>query len=588
MNAQAGWPSELMRLMWSHATRSVKVRLAAVLSLVVAASILTALGPIALKMVVDGLTASGKRTTTATLLILIGLYVLSQWLARTIGEVRGLIYARAERRMYRSVSERLFAHVMQLPLRFHLDKHTGAVSQTLENGLQGYQLVLHHLVFTLLPVAAELGTIVIVLTKLAAPTFLVLFSLALVLYGCAFAYTARTVSSAAKRASAAAVAANAAMTDSILNCEMVKCFTAESFVQQKVSQALRRTEIEWIGFYRRTAFSGVGVAAVFAAFLGASVVCAMREVQAGRMTVGDFVLINSYMLQIVRPVEMLGYAMQGLSQGVAMLDKILVLFREQPEAQGADCHSLGVPCGQLEFQTVSVAYTPDRSVLRGVSFRVPAGRTVGIVGASGSGKSTVVRLLVRLLEPDAGRILLDGVPIASMSLRAVREAVAIVPQEPLLFNETIAYNIGFGKHGATQVEIEEAARIAHLHEFILGLPQQYNTRVGERGVKLSGGERQRLSIARAAIKQPRVYVFDEATSSLDTVSERAIIQSLRELSRSCTTLLIAHRLSTVVHADEIVVLEEGTIVESGTHALLLRTGGRYAALWQAQHGVDAA
>lgn len=572
---------ELLRLIWSDATRFVRARLTTVLALVVTASILTALGPIALKLVVDGFTGQTQGPPLSPLL-LIGLYVLSQWLARSIGEVRGLVYARAERRLFRAVSERLFAHLMQLPLRFHLKRQTGAINQTLENGLQGYQMILHHLVLTFLPVTAELGTIVLVLTRLAQPVFLGLFCGALVCYAAAFARAAKTVSRAAKVASAAHVAANAAMTDSLLNYETVKYFTAEALVQEKVSQALARTEVEWVGFYRRYAINGLGVAGIFATFLAATVLYATHEVQQGRMTVGDFVLVNSYMLQLVKPVEMLGYAMQGLSQGVAMLDKLLALFRETPESQRADDRAALEGVGQLEFEAVSLSYTPDRSVLKSVSFRVPAGKTLGIVGASGSGKSTVVRLLVRLLEPDDGRILLDGEPIAAMSLRTLRQAIAVVPQEPLLFDETIAYNIGFGKQDATHDEIEQAAKRAHLHEFIVSLPEQYNTRVGERGIRLSGGEKQRLSIARAAIKQPRIYVFDEATSSLDSVSERGIIQNLQDLARSSTTLVIAHRLSTVVHADEIAVLEAGTVVESGSHAALLSRGGRYAALWAAQ------
>jgi ABC-type transport system involved in Fe-S cluster assembly fused permease/ATPase subunit len=581
MSLGVGGLPQLLRLIWSDATRFVKLRLATVLSLVIIASVLTALGPIALKLVVDGFTGQTTGTPLSPLL-LIGLYVLSQWLSRSIGELRGLVYARAERRMFRTVSERLFAHLMHLPLRFHLERQTGGVSQTLENGLQGYQMILHHLVFTFLPVTAELGTIVLVLTRLAHPVFLGLFCGALLCYAAAFAYAAKTVSRAAKTASSAHVAANATMTDSILNYETVKYFTAEALVQEKVSQALARTEVEWVDFYRRYAVNGLGVATIFGAFLAATVLFAAHEVQGARMTVGDFVLVNSYMLQLVKPVEMLGYAMQGLSQGVAMLDRMLALFRETPEPWRADDRAPLIGAGQLEFEAVFLSYTPGRSVLKDVSFRVPAGKTLAVVGASGSGKSTLVRLLVRLLEPDEGRILLDGVPIASMSLRTLRQAIAVVPQEPLLFDDTIAYNIGFGKEGATPVEIEQAAKLAHLHEFILGLPDQYSTRIGERGVKLSGGEKQRLSIARAAIKQPRIYVFDEATSSLDSVSERGIIQNLQDLSHLSTTLVIAHRLSTVVHADEIAVLDCGTVVETGTHAALLRCGGRYATLWTAQ------
>jgi ATP-binding cassette subfamily B protein len=292
------------------------------------------------------------------------------------------------------------------------------------------------------------------------------------------------------------------------------------------------------------------------------------------------------MLQVVRPIEMLGLAVQNLSQGIAYLEKMLELFHHKSEELGSgDAAPLTGP-GALEFSSVGVSYRSDRTILKEVSFRIPAGRTLGIVGHSGSGKSTIVRLLTRLIEPDGGQILLDGAPISQLSLARLRESIAVVPQDTILFNDTISYNIAFGKTGSTQEEIEEAARLAHLHDFIMTLPDGYETRVGERGVKLSGGEKQRVSIARAAIKRPRIYVFDEATSSLDTRTERQILRSLREISYQSTTLVIAHRLSTVVHADQIVVLETGVVVEQGTHESLLEANGRYAALWHAQQKVS--
>jgi ABC-type transport system involved in Fe-S cluster assembly fused permease/ATPase subunit len=568
-------------LIWADADHFIKIRLATVLVLVITASVLTALGPVALKLVVDGFTGQTKGVPLSPFLLIL-LYVLSQWLARSIGEIHGLVYARAERRMFRRLSERLFAHLMQLPLRFHLDRQTGAVSQTLDNGLQGYQLILHHLIFTFLPVGAELGTIIVILSRMAHPAFLALFCGALVCYVCVFTYAATTIADAAKTASAAHIDANAAMTDGILNYETVKYFTAEAMVQEKVSHALIRTEGEWVGFFRRCAINGLCVATIFAAFLAATIAYAAREVQAGRMTVGDFVLVNTYMLQVVRPVEMLGYAMQGLSQGVAMLEKVLLLLQKTPEPQGVDDRTWLVGPGRLEFEDVKLSYCLDRSVLKNVSFKVPAGKTLGIVGASGSGKSTIVRLLVRLFEPDEGRVLLDGVPIHELSLEKLRQSIAVVPQDTVLFNDTIAYNIAFGRAKSTREDTEEAARLAHLHDFIMALPERYDTKVGERGVKLSGGEKQRISIARAAIKRPRIYVFDEATSSLDSRTEREILRNLREISQFSTTLIIAHRLSTVVHADEIIVLDDGQIAERGTHASLLRQSGCYTALWAAQ------
>ena len=573
---------DVIGLIWTDATGFVRLRLVVALLLIMAASAMTALGPVALKLVVDGFAGQGSAAGVSAV-TLIGLYVLSQWLARTVGEIRGLVYARAERRMSRMLSERLFAHVMRLPLRFHLERQTGAISQTLDNGLNGYQMVLHTLVFTILPVATELGTIVFVLSRLNQPAFLGLFAGAIVAYAVVFWYSAFTIMAAAKAASDSQINATAVMTDSILNYETVKYFTAESVVQERVSRVLTQTEDGWVGFYRRWAYNGLGVATIFAGFLAVTILYAAHEVQAGRMTVGSFVLINTYMLQVVRPVEMLGYAMQSLSQGMAFLEKLFDIFREKPEPfVVSDMSPTGAGVGKLDFEAVGVAYRSDRVILRDVNFTLPAGKTLGVVGGSGAGKSTLVRLLVRLIDPDTGRILLDGISIGDLPLSTVRQAIAVVPQDTVLFNDTIGYNIAFGKAGSTQAEIEHAARLAHLHDFIMSLPDGYDTRVGERGIKLSGGEKQRVSIARAAIKRPRIYVFDEATSSLDSHTEREILRNLREISRFSTTLVIAHRLSTVVHADEIVVLEGGTIVERGSHSALLRQSGKYAALWQAQ------
>ena len=580
MNCMGGI-RELFRFIRADTSSFVSVRLKWALLLVVAAATLSALGPIALKMAVDSLTDPSYRHIPITT-ALIGLYVISRWLARTLSEIQGLVYARAERRVLRSAGERLFAHVMRLPLRFHLDRQTGALGQALQDGLQGYQTILHHLVSTLLPLTVELATVVVILARLTQPVFLVLFCGALVCYSIAFVYSIRNASPVARRAATAQIAASAFMTDCILNFETVKCFTAESMVQEKLSQSLAGTESAWVEFYRRYALNGAGAAAIFAIFLGATILSAANGVEGGRMTVGDFVLVNTYMLQLLRPVEMFGYAVHAISQGAAMLEKMLDVFREIPEGQVAlNRPSTGL-IGAVDFEGVCLSYTRERSVLENVSFRVPAGKTLGIVGSTGSGKSTIVRLLLRLVEPGQGRILLDGVPIQSLSLRELREAIAVVPQEPLLFDDTIAYNIGFGRRNATQDEIESAAQLAQLHEFILDLPEQYRTRVGERGIKLSGGEKQRLSIARAIIRQPRIYVFDEATSNLDSVSERAIVRNLLDLCRMNTRIVVAHRLSAVVHADEIVVLESGAIIERGTHAMLLQRKGRYAALWAAQ------
>jgi len=573
---------EILTLLGREATPFVKWRLAWVLMLVTASAILTALGPVALKLLVDAFTGRGRGGAVSPLL-LVTLYALSQWLARVAGEVRGLIYRRIQRRVFRTLSERLFAHLMYLPLRFHLDRHTGAVSETLTNGLEGLQLALNQLVVTVLPVTAELTTVLVVLAHLAPLPFLALFCGSLVFYSGAFSYSAATVSQPVRAASAARVEAAAAITDGLLNYETVKYFTAESMVQERIGKALARSETEWLNFSHVFARNGLLVASIYAAFLAAMTAYATLDVLHGDMTIGDFVLVNAYILQLVRPLETLGSAMLSCSQGLAMLDKLTHLFSEAPEPAPRVCAASVTGPGTLEFNQVSVSYRKDHPVLRDVSFRIAPKTTLGVVGPSGSGKSTIVRLLMRLLEPDSGRILLDDIPISGLSLPILRGAIAVVPQDTVLFNDTIAYNIAFGCAHAHLADIQEAARIAHLHEFITNLPDGYDTRVGERGLKLSGGERQRVSIARSVLKSPRIYVFDEATSSLDSHTEQDILASLREIAKHSSTLVIAHRLSTVLHADEIVVLERGLIVERDNHTKLLRQNGRYAALWRAQH-----
>jgi ATP-binding cassette subfamily B protein len=438
------------------------------------------------------------------------------------------------------------------------------------------------MIFTLLPVLAEFGTVIVVLLSFQHPEFLAFFCGAIVCYAATFTFFAVRIAKAAGSASAAHVASTAAMTDAVMNYVTVKLFAAERLVRDRLSDALSRTEGEWVGFYRRYAKNGLCVAAIYAAFLAAAVLYAAYQVEQKRMSIGDFVLVNTYMLQVIRPVEMMGYAMQGFSQGLAMLKNMLELFRETTEPVSHEDDGPLTGPGEIRFENVRVSYDGKRTILRDVSFTVPAGKTLGIVGKSGAGKSSLIRLLTRLYEPDAGSIWIDGVRASTLSLPSLRRAIAVVPQETELFNESLAFNIGVGKPGSSRHEIEQAAKLANLHDFILKLPQGYETNVGERGIKLSGGERQRVSIARAAMMRPRIYVFDESTSSLDSRTERDILTNLREISKASTTLIIAHRLSTVVHADEIIVLGDETILERGAHAELLELNGVYASLWRAQ------
>lgn len=573
---------EIARVIGAELTPDVRTGLARVLALIVAASVLSAVTPVAVKLLVDGL-AGHRGGRALSPLLLVTLYVAALWLTRVADEVRGLAFAKSEQRIFRTLSERFFSHLLYLPLRHHLDRKTGAVSQTLDNALEGVRIILHQLVFTLVPVAVELGTIMLVLVDLVTPPFLLLFAGAVICYAAAFSYSTASITGMARTASSARVDAAAAMSDGLHNYETVKYFMAEDLVRGRVAQVLRKSEAACVSFYRGYACNGLVLAAIFAAFLAGALVYATVQIQHGRMTLGDFVLINTYMLQVVRPVEMIGHATQGLWHGVAMLEKLVELFREaiEPGERGGNGDGDVTGAGLLEFQAVSASYG-GRRVLSEVSFRVAAGQTLGIVGASGSGKSTIVRLLMRLLEPDSGCILLDGTPISGRTLRDVRRSIAVVPQDTVLFDDTLRYNIVLGRGDASAQEIDAAVRMAQLHDFVMSLPEGYETRVGERGVRLSGGERQRVSIARALLKSPSIYVFDEATSSLDSRTEQVILARLRVMARRRTTLVIAHRLSAVAHADEIVVLENGRIAECGPHWALLHQNGRYAALWKAQ------
>jgi ATP-binding cassette subfamily B protein len=573
------------RLLRQEANSSLKALMGLALFFVLISSAIAALLPVLLKLIVDCLTA--PRTLGSAYLsvgLLVAGYAGSHWLARLLGELRALAIGRADQRLHRRLSLRLFKHVMALPLRFHLDRKTGALSQTLTNGLLGYRILVQHLVLTVLPVMVELAVMSAVLVALGQPIFLGIIGASLVCYTTAFSVGAVRLTSPARSVSTAHIDANALLTDSIINYETIKSFCAEPHMHQRMEDAFAQTETHWARFFSRKALNGVLVGTIFALSLGTSVYIAARSVEQGHMSIGDFVLVNAYMLQIFRPMEMLGFAFRDISQGMAFIEKMIDVFRQAPErALRAGGRSLPPGPGELVFDAVSFSYSQERPILQDVSFTVPARATVALVGASGSGKSSLIRLLMRFWEPDSGRILIDGVPITQTLASNLRRAIAVVPQDTVLFNDTIAYNIAVGRADSSVVEVMEAARVANIHDFIVARPEGYETQVGERGLKLSGGEKQRIAIARAALRNPRIFVFDEATSSLDSKTERRILRNLSEVSQGTTTLVIAHRLSTIVDADHILVLEGGRIIEQGTHWDLLQYGGAYQAMWTTQN-----
>lgn len=566
--------------MWQGADSRAKHLIVGTLFLVLTSSGVAALTPFLLKASIDALANDGGSDLRPASLV--AFYALAHCLWRSLNEVRTMLLNRADQRVHRELSNRFFCHIMSLPLRFHLDRRTGALSRTLNNGLLGYRVLLHHVITSILPVITELAAIGAVLILLGHPLFLVIMSISVLVYAIAFWIGAIRVSEPAKNASSAYIEAGAVFTDGILNYETVKCFNGESRISRRLLAALQRSEHRWEKLYVRKMENGLVIATIFTLSLGLSLYAAGTAVLQNSMSIGEFVLVNTYVIQLTRPLELIGFAFRDTVQSVAFIERMDVLLKEKAETNGGiDSLAVGVNRGELIFENVSFSYDATRCILKDVDFTLSAGNTLAIVGSSGSGKSSLVRLVLQLLIPTKGQIYIDGMPLSNFSLPALRGAIAVVPQDIVLFNESIAHNIAFGKEGSTEEQIVRAAKVAGAHSFIRGLPDGYATKVGERGLKLSGGEKQRIAIARAAIKEPKIIVFDEATSSLDSKMEESILRNLRKVAN--TWLIIAHGLSAVVEADEIIVLDQGSAIERGTHGVLLRQGGVYAKMWRAQH-----
>lgn len=581
---------EIASVLWSETDRFARRRFAAALVFVAAAAILAALAPVLLKYIVDAL---AERSSTEPIgyvaaIGLIALYVTAQFASRALAELRPLVYGRAEQRLYRQLARRLFAHVLALPMRYHVDRRTGAIGHTLTHGLFGCQLILQHATSTVIPVAIELLTMATVLVSLGEPVFLAILAVSALAYFLVFSRGMAGITEPAEALSSASAEAQALLTDQLLNCEAIKYFNLERIAGDRYSAITADIESQWGCLYRRRTATGLLAAMIFALSLAACLVHAIAGHRDNTLSVGTLVLMTAYLAQIVRPLEMMGLALRDIAQGFAFLQRLFELFREQREPISTTNLPRYSGPGELMLKSVSFAYQPGRFVLHDVSLTIAAGRTTALVGASGSGKSSIVRLILRLFDPQAGLILIDGIPITTLSLATLRNAVGVVPQDTVLFNDTIARNIGLGQPEGTTELIRYAARLARLDQLIATLPAGYDTLVGERGIKMSGGEKQRIAIARAVLKNPKILVFDEATSFLDSRTEQEILANLREISQGHTTLVIAHRLATVVNADEIYVLDRGRVVERGTHTQLLQQRGHYTALWHAQSSTRAA
>ena len=538
--------------------------------------------PILFARAVDTLGAKANPLLVAPVALLLG-YGFMQWLSRVLNEGRWLYYGPVELRLHRTIALAVFRHVNELSLRFHLSRRTGALAHTLERGVHGTETLLFNFVFVILPLFVEIAIVCSILLGRYNAVFTAIILMTFALYGLALIVGSERLRVHQRRANHASSEAMGKAVDSLLNYETVKYFGNETHVARRYDTALADVERLTVKSYNFLSYTGIVQMTVIGAGMTLLVVLAALRVESGAMTVGDFVLVNTYLLQFIRPIERLGQLYRGIKQALTELEHMFGLLDEPPEIKDApDAYALPQGPGLIRFENVSFAYDPRRPVLHDVSFIVRPGTTTAIVGPSGSGKSTIARLLFRFYDPTLGSVSIDGADVNGATQDSLHAAIAVVPQDAVLFNDTIYYNIEFGRPGSSREDVEGAASLAEIHDFVSRLPDGYATTVGERGLKLSGGEKQRVAIARAVLKRPRIYLFDEATSALDSHTERAIQDNLFKVSAGVTTLMIAHRLSTIVHADEILFLDDGRVVERGTHEALLAANGPYAALWRRQ------
>ena len=558
----------------------MKLRVVAAVALIVAAKLAVVVAPYLYKHVVDALSGPAVAAVPVALILAYG---FAQVGVQLVEAARRLVFIRVAQRAIRLTALRLFNHLHALSLRFHLDRQTGGVSRVVDRGTSGIEFLLELILFNVVPTLLELVLVSAILWTFYSAGFAVAVAGTVLCYaGFTVGATGRQIRARRER-NRRDVAASARAIDTVSNYETVKYFGAEGHEARFYEAAKLEYEEAAIGTARVEALSAAGQAAIIASGMVVVMMMAGREVAAGAMTVGDFVLVNAYLLQLYVPLGMLGMVYSGTRQSMADIEAMVELLAVRPEVEDRPgAPPLAVSRGHVAFDAVSFAYDPRRPILENLSFEVPPGSTVAVVGPSGAGKSTVARLLFRFYDVQSGAIRVDGRDVRDVTQLSLRAAIGVVPQDTVLFNDTIRYNIAYGRPGASTPEIEAAARAAHLHDLILALPDGYETIVGERGLKLSGGEKQRVAIARVILKAPSILIFDEATSALDSHTEREIQASLRAISAERSVLVIAHRLSTVVDADEILVLAGGGIAERGRHDSLISRDGLYSAMWRRQ------
>ena len=569
--------------LWPENEWGLRARVVLALVSLVAAKVAVVYLPLVYRDAIDALDM-GQRS--AALVLPVGLilaYGAARVLSLAFGELRDALFAKVGQRAVRTIALQVFRHLHVLSLEFHLSRQTGGLSRSIERGTKAIEILLRFSLFSIVPTILELTLVFVILWK-ALDVWVALATVVTVAVYITYTMLVtewrikfrRVMNEEDNRANTRAI-------DSLLNYETVKYFGNEEHEARRYDAAMRGYEKASIQSQTSLALLNVGQAVIISLGLTAVMLMTASGIVSGALTIGTFVMANTYLMQLYQPLGFFGFVYREIKQALIDMEKMFDLMSEDPQvADTPDARALQKGGGEVSFEDVRFSYDRRREILKRVSFRIPAGKTVAVVGPSGSGKSTIGRLLYRFYDVEQGSIRIDGQDIRELTQDSLRACIGVVPQDTVLFNETIYYNIAYGKPNATPAEIEHAARMAHVHDFIMAMPDGYQTLVGERGLKLSGGEKQRVAIARTVIKDPAILLLDEATSALDSHTEQEIQKNLREISRGRTTLCIAHRLSTVVDADEILVLDDGTVVERGRHAELLAMQGRYAEMWRRQ------
>jgi len=593
--------STIVRLwpyIWPSERADLKMRVVGSLLLLLAAKLATVAVPFTFKWATDALAGQGSAPVAASDWLL---WVIAAPVAMTIAyggmrilmaaltQLRDGLFAKVAMHAVRRLAYRTFVHMHELSLRFHLERKTGGLTRVLERGRNGIETIVRMVILQLSPTIIELAFIVVVLMWQFDWRYVVVISITVLVYMTYTYHATEWRIGIRRKMNDSDTDANVKAIDSLLNYETVKYFSAEEREAARYDRAMARYEDASVRAYTSLAVLNAGQAVIFTIGLAAVMVMCAFEIKSGSKTVGDFVLINAMMIQLYQPLNFMGMVYREIKQAITDIEIMFSILTREPEIKDAtNAPQLKVKSGTIRFENVKFSYEAARPILKGISFEVPAGKTVAVVGPSGAGKSTISRLLFRFYDLSGGRILIDDQDIAKVTQKSLRLGVGMVPQDTVLFNDTIRYNIRYGRWEATDAEVEEAARLAQIDPLIRIAPKGYETEVGERGLKLSGGEKQRVAIARTILKGPPILVLDEATSALDSHTEKEIQDALERVSRNRTTLVIAHRLSTIVGADEIIVLDGGEIVERGTHYALLAKNGLYASMWNRQREAEEA